>query len=276
MTSNSRFIPTGSAAEAYAQVEVALNLLRLTYLQAIGRSGALRNTPAQAASHQCNEAFVVLCGIEGDRSQVAGSQQVEAYLSSIGFDPRLRNLLDWERGKDALNRGLQALRRMPEAPARILAELYSIKPGFHEVWLHDDYPDDVRENPDHPVGRILGVIRGRQSQVLHPSHAEFERLTDLGFFLRHAACALTEGPMVRRRPGVDSYFDILQGIGPERSVSIRRRRIEEGFHVLDTWQHLQDHNSETGLWDLIDTASAFVRSGPLPRPETQANASVER
>lgn len=247
---------------ALRQAENALNHLRLTYLQAIRGSMALRSSPGQAVNHRFNGAFCLMSGVGRERSRLNSPSEIHAYLSDRGFESAAWADLDWSHGKRVLRQALEMVRSIPDPPGWVLAELYALNPGFHEAWLHDEYPDDVFEDMDQPLGRILAVNRGLRDEWLDPSPEEFGRLTDLSTFLAYAACAITEGPLVRRRQGVGSYAGALRSIGSESSLTLRQQKLQESFEVLDTWQYPQDHNSEVGLEALIEAASAFVDSSP--------------
>jgi hypothetical protein len=244
------------------QAEYALNLLRLTYLQAIQGSGALRSSPGQAVNHRFNGAFWLMSGIGGELSHLSRPSEIHAYLVEMGFEFVAWADLDWSHGKRILSQALGVLRSIPDPSGRVLAEIYSLKPGFHEAWLHDEYPHDVFEDMDQPLGRILAVNRGLRDEWLEPSPDDFDRLTEPNTFLAYAACAITEGPLVRKRSGAVSYAAALRPIGPEPSLTARQQRLQESFDVLDTWQYLQDHNSAAGLEALIEAASAFLGANP--------------
>lgn len=247
---------------ALRQAEYALNHLRLTYLQAIQGSKVLRSSPGQAVNRRFNGAFCLMSGVGRERSRFNSPSEIHAYLSDMGLEFTVWAGLGWSRGKRSLTQALEVVRSLPDPPGRLLAELYSLKPGFHEAWLHEEYPHDVFEDMDQPLGRILAVNRGLRAELLEPSPEEFRRLTDLNTFLAYAACAITEGPLVRRRQGAGPYAGALRSIGSEPSLTLRQQKLRESFEVLDTWQYLQDHNSEVGLEAFIQAASAFVDSCP--------------
>jgi hypothetical protein len=249
--------------QALGLAEYGLNHLRMTYLLAIQGSSTHRVSPAQAVSHRFNGAFWLMSGVGGELAHLSRASEVNAYLMDMGFEPAAWVDLDWSHGKSCLSQALAALRRAPCAPGQVLAELYSLKPGFHEAWLHDEYPHDVLEDLDRPLGRVFAVNRGLRDEVMTPSPEEFERLIEVKAFLAYAACAITEGPLVRRRAGVDSYANALRSIGPESSLIARQRRLQESFEVRDTWRYLRDRNAERGLQSLVEATSAFV--GPPPR-----------
>jgi hypothetical protein len=176
-----------------------------------------------------------------------------------GFDIKAKHEIDWQVERDSLARAVEGLFECHDSdPTLTYAELIALKPGFHEVWHHESLAIKATENPDSHRGRVFARIYGnsvplKEALGIYPpdvSHPEDYQ----GF----AGCAVTEGPIVRRRSPEVSYFTELCRIGMVEDRVHRQNALRGSFHVLDTWQCLQDQNNARSLDALIQDAERFV------------------
>lgn len=184
----------------------------------------------------------------------------------MGFAARARYELGWDQEREDLTSALGALARCQDSTATY-AEALALKPGFHEAWVHEAFPEDAQEGPDMPRGRVFAILRGSPRGLLDLAGAVPTDLSDPDSFLGYAPCAVTEGPFVRRRHQGVSYFAELKRVGTISSIAPRREILRESFQVLDACQRLREKDSSIGLARLIEEAKAFVHdpsySGPL-------------
>ena len=186
--------------DTITRVERVLNRLRWKYLRAIALSPGLRDNPARAVSAAFNDAFLSLAGV--DRNSC---------WQDMGFSSQARYELDWDQERKELALALGELSHQPVTPATY-AELIALKPGFHEAWLHETFPDDAQEGPETPRGRVFAILRGSPLELMDPGDHYPGDLTETDTFLRYAPCAVTEGPLVRRKGAKISYLVHRPGI----------------------------------------------------------------
>ena len=236
------------------RIELVLNRLRWKYLQAIALSPALRERPSQAVSLAFNSAFLSL----------VGSEQTP-HWRGMGFAACARHELGWDQERENLASALRELTRCQDATTTY-AEALALKPGFHEAWVHETFPEDAQEGPGTPRGRVFGILRGSQLGLIDLAGHYPADLSDPSCFLGYAPCAVTEGPFVRRRHQEVSYFAELELVGTIPSFSARQAILRESFQVLDACQWLRNEDSAIGLARLLEEAEAFVQypscSGP--------------
>ncbi len=235
-----------SRQQSLDRIELVLNRLRWMYLRAIALSPALRGSPAQAVSLSFNAAFLSLAGLEQT-----------PHWREMGFDVRARDELNWEQEREDLASALSEPTRCKDATTTY-AEALALKPGFHEAWVHEAFPDDVHEGPDTPRGRVFAILRGSPMDLFDLAGRYPADLRDPDGFLGYAPCAVTEGPFVRRRHQGVSYFTELKRVGTSTFIDVRREILRESFQVLDACQRLRNEDTAIGLARLIEEAEAFI------------------
>ena len=234
-----------NSQEATDRVELNLNRLRCLYLEAIWLSPNLRNSPARALSSAFNGAFLSLAGL--DQSTI---------WQDLGFSPVARYGLDWEGVRRDLASALTHLTQNPNAKTTY-AEAMAMKPGFHEAWVHEGFPGDAQDGPETARGRVFAILRGSPLELLELVDHYPMDLSDPDTFLRYAPCAVTEGPLVRRKgPGV-SYFAELKRVGTVPAIAMRQTILLESFQVLDARQRLRQENHAAVLERIIQDVEGF-------------------
>ncbi len=113
----------------------------------------------------------------------------------------------------------------PKEVDRIYPELIAIKPGFHEIWVHDKYFD----KSDYPEGqdvrsKVFRALRGYDDVHLRRYPAEINSKA----YLTYASCNVTEGPFVFRKNLSVSYFSEIKKIRSKGQES----KLTKKFHIL--------------------------------------------
>jgi len=233
-------------------IEIHLNRLRLNYLRAIALSPELHAAPARAISADFNKAFQSLAGLRVRQATDRPRRDNDAFWLERGFSQAAKHELPWEPETQALQSSLQKLAGQITGNAtKLYAELIALKPGFHEAWLHDDFPEDAYEGPDSPRGRVFAVLRSRASDLIPLGGTLPRDILTPGAYQGYAPCAFTEGPLVQRRHPDISYYGSLRGVGHLPSQTKRRSCLLEDFHVIDIWQRLNDDNTPRNLERII-------------------------
>lgn len=241
------------------RIERIFNRLRWKYLRAIACSPALREAPFQAISAKYNWAFLTLTGMTLRQRPDRPHQENDWFWESKGFDPSARHDLDWhvERVELAL-----AIHDLISDSADVVtityAEVIALKPGFHEAWLHNDFPNDGYEGSDKPRGREFTILRGNSLDLVDLDGSFPGDLSNADAFLGYAPCSVTEGPFVCRKHPDVSYFDELKRVGDVTTFSGRRTILRESFEVLDAWQRLRDKDNRSTLEQLIREAESYL------------------
>ncbi len=243
-----------SHQEALDRVELVLNRLRWKYLQAIALSPALRESPAQAVSFAFNAAFLSLAGVKRTLR-----------CRDMGFGARARYELAWDQDREDLASALDAMSRCPDASGTY-AEVIALKPGFHEAWVHETFPKEAEEGPYTPRGRVFAILRGSPLGLIDLAGRYPADLSDPDCFLAYAPCAVTEGPLVRRKHQGVSYFAEVKRVGTIPSIAMRQGILHESFKVLDTCQRLRKEDTTIGLARLIEEAEEFIHCPYGQRP----------
>ncbi len=233
-----------SPQRSITRIELVLNRLRLKYLQAIALSPGLRDHPAQAVSLSFNPAFLSLTGLDQT-----------PHWRDRGFATHARYGLDWDQDREDLASALRELTRCQDVTTTY-GEVLALKPGFHEAWVHEAFPDDAQEGPETPRGRVFGVLRGSPRGLIDLAGHYPADLSEPSCFLAYAPCSVSEGPFVRRRHQGVSYFGELKRVGTIPSIAARRAILRESFEVLDACQRLRDEDSVVGLERLVNEAKA--------------------
>ena len=243
------------------RIEQIFNRLRWKYLRGIDCSPNLREAPFQAISAKWNWAFLTLAGITVRQKPDRPRQENDWFWQSKGFDPSARHDLDWHVEREELGLALRDLVQDTAATATTnYPELIALKPGFHEAWLHDDFPNDTHEGPEQPRGRIFAILRGSPLDLMDLNGSFPSGLRNADEFLSYAPCSVTEGPFVQRKGPDVSYVTELKRVGEISDFAGRRAVLRESFEVMDTWQRLHDQNDRATLERLIQEASGYLHS----------------
>ena len=118
---------------------------------------------------------------------------------------------------------------------KIYKELIAIKPGFHELFIHDNYFDqneNFRTNfndNDKDRDKVFKLLRGygeiKTFRLKNLKPYEINRMR----YFSYAPCNITEGPFVFRKNLTVSYFDEIRKIKEKKNLY----KLEENFHIYD-------------------------------------------
>lgn len=224
-----------------------MNRLRWLYLRAIDLSPDLRDNPARAISFEFNDAFLSLVGIPPANHESVEPIPLDWHWRSRGFSSAAVSELDWISARHQLGSALAKFMEPLRSNSLRYAELIALKPGFHEAWHHEAFPDDVYEGPDSPRGRVYAILRGSSLPFLEVNSPSISSELEADAFIGYAPCVFTEGPFVRRiGPEVSYYGELmLAGIIPDQQG--RHAHLSKSFQVLDYGVFLNTENSIEGL-----------------------------
>ena len=231
------------------EVERIFNSLRFKYLRAILLSNF--PNPGKCISSSFNKAFQALAGLNVYQGNPGQRKTNDAFWRDAGFTAEARDQ-DWEKEQVDLKTILALMKRINE-PSRLYSELIAIKPGFHELWLHDDYfrRSSTPSGPS-PRDTVFRLLRN-QSDLSDLNITRLPPEINGRSYLSYAPCNVTEGPFVFRKRDDVSYFDEIRRIRTKRRI----RTLKDKFHILDYYSH--DLSTQDKLEKFLELAEPFCR-----------------
>lgn len=208
------------------EIERIFNCLRYKYLQAILLSSF--DSPGKFISAEYNKAFQSLAGIVVYQGQVKKRKRNDVFWREVGFSRSVKDRLEFYKEREDLRRILQYMRHADrEDITTLYAELIAIKPGFHEMYLHDNYFEEIPQGED-PRSAVFRALRNKGSlvglrMVKMPSQINSKS------YLSYASCAITEGPFVFRRSPTISYCESMRKIRSKGDLPV----LQKDFFILD-------------------------------------------
>ncbi len=114
--------------------------------------------------------------------------------------------------------------------SKMYLELISIKPGFHEMWVHGDY---FKSCPSKDKSRsiVLRLLRHIDDSEINEI-SNLERLPpeiNSKSFFTYASCNVTEGPFVFRKSPEISYYKKIRDVRCKEDLE----KLENNFYILD-------------------------------------------
>ena len=155
-----------------------------------------------------NKAFQTLAGLKVYQGNTKHRKKNDAFWQEAGFRASTKQL-NWEKERQELQEIISLIKKMYTPNySQIYAELIAIKPGFHEIWLHDDYFKVIlkgSKSRDH----VFRMLHGKGNLLgfsLHKMPAEINKNS----YFSYAPCNVTVGPFVFRKNISVSYFDEIR------------------------------------------------------------------
>ncbi len=149
---------------------------------------------------------------------------------------------------------LQQLRKLSlDDYFSIYAELIAIKPGFHEIWLHDNYFDIEHSDISQllkPRDKIFSLLQTNKN-ISGLTISTLPRDINSKSYFSYASCAITEGPIVYRKDKSLSYFQEIRNI----ETKAQKKKLLNNFIILDYQE--PKLNTRTQLSNFIEMASKY-------------------
>lgn len=233
------------------EIERIFNSLRCKYLQAVHLSKVAN--PETFLHFSFNKAFQALAGLNVYQGNPPIRKANEDFWQEAGFTVEARDL-NWQKEQEELKAILSLLKVISPRPLTgIYAELIAIKPGFHEIYLHDDYFDaDSIPTGASPRDQVFRMLRNKEvlsSLTLDKFPKEINKRDYFGY----APCNVTEGPFVSRKRFDISCFDEIRHIRCKNQIS----GMHDKFHILDYYSH--DLSTQDKLERFLELAEPFCR-----------------
>jgi hypothetical protein len=209
------------------EVERIFNNLRYKYLEAVYLSNFA--DPSVYLHYHFNKSFQTLAGLTVYQGNTPDRLDNDLFWKREGFTDQAKNQ-NWEKEKSELQHIIRMLKLIKsDSNTELYKELIAIKPGFHEVLIHDKYFDFDAGNlneSDKPREKVFTMLRGGDTPLtLHAIPREI----DWSHYISYAPCNVTEGPFVFRKSVGISYFDEIRKIDSDA----KRPALKDKFHILD-------------------------------------------
>lgn len=240
------------------EIERIFNSIRFKYLQSILFSD-IKN-PSEKISTDFNKAFQSFAGIKIYQGNTQNRVDNDSFWKSAGFTKEAKDGISFEKDFKDLNFIIGYLRKLDvKNYNQIYSELIAIKPGFHEIYIHNNYFDSnepLRKEPENndsdrdivfKLLRGFGVLDEISLDKLKPN--EINRMK----YFSYAPCNVTEGPFVFRKNISVSYFDEIQKINQKKEL----KKLEDNFHILDYYQNKSMTRKE--FEKLLEEAKQFKK-----------------
>ena len=231
------------------EVERIFNTVRFKYLTAIYLSKF--SDPNEIINSRYNRAFQALAGLQVYQGGTKHRKSNNSFWKDAGF-AKEATMLNWEKERNELQTILSLMKHVHRnSVARCYAELIAIKPGFHELHIHDDYFDRFSiPDPTSPRNIVFRMLRNRGS-LSALKLKEFPREINKNCYFSYAPCTITEGPFVFRKNITVSYYDAIRDITSKGLM----HEHHEKFHILDYFHH--DISTRRKLGEFLQAAKPF-------------------
>jgi len=256
----------GQWVTPYMEVERIFNVLRWKYLKALAQSKTMCEAPLAAISAEWNNAFQALSGKTVYQGPTKKKIPNDEFWRGLGITLEDRKLLRFSEEVADLTFITKFIKVTESAQATsAYSELIAIKPGFHEVWIHSDFPNDhirkknkkaLEKARKDPRSCVFAVIRNMVEDLVDLGETFPLNFTNTNNYCWYAACNVTEGPFVQRRNTGVAFFPALLKAGQAKTQEKRQRLLEREFRVLDFRRRLQQDNSKQCLIGLIEEAES--------------------
>jgi hypothetical protein len=231
------------------EVERIFNCLRFKYLSAIYLSGFI--VPDKYISSRYNKSFQTLAGLKVYQGAAKERKDNDAFWQDAGFTVSAREQ-NWQKERDEMQTILSLIKRLSlHSVTSYYAELIAIKPGFHELYVHDDYfESDTIPDASTPRSMVFRMLRNKED-ITSLELSVFPSEINKNSYFSYAPCTVTEGPFVFRKSVSVSYFDSIRGITTKKQI----RTLQDKFHILDYYH--ADLSSRSKLGQFLEKATPF-------------------
>jgi hypothetical protein len=235
------------------EVERIFNNMRYKYLQAIDLAGF--SNPDKCISADYNKAFQALAGKTVYQGNTSDRKENDRFYKDVGFTDEIQNELELNIEGDEMEFILHYIRYSEQTDyARVYAELIAIKPGFHELMVHDNYFDESSyPAPDGVRSQVFRMLRG----IGGLSELELDGLPrdiNTKSYFTYGSCNVTEGPFVYRNSVSTSYYVELRKIRSRSDID----GLNNNFHFLNYHNSIKTTDELKSLLDRADKFRGFL------------------
>lgn len=220
------------------EIERIFNSIRFKYLNSILLSN-IKN-PSEKISADYNKAFQSFAGVKIYQGNTQNRVGNDAFWIDAGFTKSAKDKILYDKEFTELDFIIDYLRKLKvENYNQIYAELIAIKPGFHEISIHENYFDknetyrNATDDKDNERDKVFKSLRGYGNvENISLTNLKPHEINRMKYF-SYAPCNITEGPFVFRKKISVSYFDEIQKIHQKEEL----KNLKEKFHILDYYHN---------------------------------------
>jgi hypothetical protein len=162
--------------------------------------------------------------------------------------------LGWEKEQEALEFILTYIKKYDSKDIdESYLELIAIKPGFHELWIHDDYFRDEPE--DESCREIAFGCLQKKAKLSDLDLEKFPAEINKKSYFSYASCNVTEGPFVYRKNVALTYFQEIRKIRSPKQLT----ELQKKFHILDYYPRHNRIGSRDDLDLFLQKAEKFTK-----------------
>ena len=234
------------------EVERIFNNMRYKYLKAIHLVGF--ENPNEYISADYNKAFQALAGKTVYQGNTSDRKENDWFYKDVGFTDKIRDELELNIEGSEMEFILHYIRYSEQTNyARVYAELISIKPGFHELVVHDYFDESSYPAPDGVRSQVFRMLR----RIGELSELELDGLPhdiNTKSYFTYGSCNVTEGPFVYRKSVSTSYYEELRKIRSRSDID----RLNSNFHFLGYYNSIKTTDELKNLLDRADKFRGFL------------------
>ena len=233
------------------EIERIFNSLRFKYVTAVYESGFSK--PFQLFDFSCNKAFQSLAGITIYQGNTKNRKPNDYFWKEKKFNKKSKSLC-WEQEKKALRFILSYIKKYNSKEInKSYLELIAIKPGFHELWIHNKYFHE-RYHDKKPRSIALNILKWKNKKSLLKL-SSFPKEINKKDYLSFAPCNITEGPFVYRKNLEISYIDEIRLIRSQKQLN----ELHKKFYILDYYPSHNMIQSRDKLTLLLRKAEKYTK-----------------
>ncbi|HLD54806.1 MAG TPA: hypothetical protein VJB35_00960 [Candidatus Nanoarchaeia archaeon] len=233
------------------EVERIFNNLRYKYLKAIQLSKF--ENPNKLINAEYNKSFQALADINVYQGNTQNRQSNDSFWKNAGFTQTTKDNIDFDMEKKELAFIISYFRSLELSNFnKIYSELIAIKPGFHELLIHEDYFNETSIPKDKGIrSKVFRLLKGKgELSELEPNRLLPHEINSKSYFT-YASCNITEGPFVFRKSISVSYYDEIRKIKSIKDLE----KFKDNFYFLNYCNH--ELNTIQKLNDFLLKAEKF-------------------
>ena len=207
------------------EIERIFNNLRYRYLTLIKLSGF--TNPSKLISSKYNKSYLALTEHTVYQGPIKKRVDNDQFWKQAGFTQNAKDRVDFYYLKEQFSFILRYFRhQLADELNRIYPELIAIKPGFHELFVHETFFNE-KQSGQKPRAKVFRSLRGLAD--LSTLHLEkMPRDINKNNYFSYGSCHVTEGPFVFRKDISTSYFKEIRKIKSRNDIE----KLENNFVIL--------------------------------------------
>jgi hypothetical protein len=239
------------------EIERIFNNFRYKYIQAVQLTNFANQEISNCFNASHNNAFKTLAGINIYQGNVKERKNNDEFWKEKSFSPDAKDTLHWEKERLELDIVISFARYLfanyLTHCERLISytELMAIKPGLHELYVHNDYFDTIFKNPKSIRDKVFQFLRN-QAKSLDFQIDKLPKEINKQAYLTYASCNITEGPFVFRKNSDTLYADEIRKCTKPEDL----RSLKNSFHILA--YHNDEINSSEKLNKLLKDAEPYL------------------